>query len=301
MREPTVGASVGRTPPPLQEAQITIPARMADLDRSTTAQPRAIGAVTVTAKPRDGLTVLDTLHQQGSLKLLFPQSRDGALTGVILNTAGGITGGDRFQVTAHAGDGCDLTLTTQAAERAYRAQPEETGKVQTRLSAAPGARLDWLPQETILYDGSALQRSLRIDVHGDARVLVVEPVVLGRAAMGEILHDLAFRDRIDFSRDGELLFSDRSTLSGSAVVQLSGPATGGGCGAMVAVLFAAPDAERFLAPARALLPRTGGVSMIRDGVLFARLLAPDGFLLRQALLPLINLLRPAPLPRTWML
>jgi len=294
-------ASVGRVTPPEQEAKIGSPAGMATLERSAAPQPRAVGTVTVATKQRDGKTVLDRLHQKGSLKLLFPRGHNTALTAVVLNTAGGITGGDRFEVNARAGEHCDLTVTTQAAERVYRAQPAEVGTVQTRLSAAAGARLDWLPQETILYDRSALNRSLSIDLQGDARMLSVEPIILGRMAMGETLHHLAFRDRIDLRRDGKILFADRSALSGSAVAQLSGSATGGGCGAMAAVLFAAPDAERHLAQARAILPETTGISLIRDGVLFARLLSPDGFLLRQALLPLIDLLRPEPLPRTWML
>lgn len=250
---------------------------------------------------RDGRTVLDKLHQQGSTKLLFPRSHGPAMNAVLLNTGGGITGGDRFRLSVHAGTGCHLVLTTQAAERAYRAQPGEIGRVETVLSVAQGARLDWLPQETLLFEGSALNRRLRIELAPDARMLMVEPVVFGRTAMGEVLHDLSFHDRVDITRDGTTEFADRTRLTGDAVAHLAGHATGGGCGAMASVVYVASDASAFLDRARALMPQTGGVSLIRDGVLFARLLTKDGFILRQCLLPLIDLLSTSPLPRNWMI
>lgn len=220
---------------------------------------------------------------------------------VALNTGGGITGGDRFQLSANAGNGCHLVMTTQAAERAYRAQPGEIGRVETTLDAGAGARLDWLPQETLLFDGAALNRRLKISLAADAQALMVEPVVFGRTEMGEVVRDLSFWDRVDIVRDGKTEFADRTRLTGDAVAQLSGPATGGGCGAMASVVYAAADAETFVDRARALMPETGGVSLIRDGILFARLLATDSFVLRQSLLPLIDLLSISPLPRTWMI
>jgi urease accessory protein len=119
--------------------------------------------------------------------------------------------------------------------------------------------------------------------------------------MGERLHDIRFDDRIDVIRDGELVFADRTRLHGDAVARLHGPATGAGCGAMASVLLAAADAERFLPAARALMPTTGGVSLIRDGLLFVRILAADGFALRRSLIPLIQCLGPESLPRTWMI
>lgn len=250
---------------------------------------------------RDGRTVLDKLHQQGSTKLLFPRSYAPAMNAVMLNTGGGITGGDRFHLSADVGAGCHLVLTTQAAERAYKAQPGEVGRVETALTVATGARLDWLPQETLLFDGSSLNRRLKIEMAPDARALTVEPVVFGRTAMGEVLHDLAFCDRVDIIRDGKTEFADRTRLNGDAVAHLAGRATGGECAAMASVVYASADAATFLDRAREMMPETGGVSLIRDGILFARLLASDGFVLRQRLLPLIDLLSTSPLPRNWMI
>jgi len=235
------------------------------------------------------------------MKLLFPQTRDTALTGIVLNTAGGITGGDRFEISAQVAPDCHMVLSTQAAERAYRAQPGEVAQLRNRLSVGAGGRMDWLPQETLIYDGSALRRSLKVDLAADARLLMAEPVIFGRTEMGEVLNRISFHDHVDIRRDGQILFADRTLLHGDAATRLDNRATGAGCGAMASVLLVASDAERFLDPARALMPSTGGVSLIRDGVLFARLMAVDGFTLRQTLVPLIELLGAATIPKTWMI
>ncbi|MEO9781545.1 MAG: urease accessory protein UreD [Sedimentitalea sp.] len=242
------------------------------------------------------------LHQKGSLKLLFPRGYGRTdKTGVILNTAGGVTGGDRFDLDAHVESGAQLVLTTQAAERAYRAQPGEIGHIKNHIKIEAGGRCDWLPQETILYDGAALIRRLTVEIAADAHALLVEPVIFGRAAMGERVRNLRFCDRIDVIRDGETLFSDRTTLNGDAEAILKGTATGGGCGAMASIVLATPDADRYLTSARDLLPETGGISLIRDGLLYARLLASDGFTLRRSLIPLLRHLGVSDLPRTWIL
>lgn len=245
--------------------------------------------------------MLDRLRQQGSSKILFPGMPSAALTGIMLNTAGGITGGDEFEMSARASADCHMILTTQAAERAYRAQPGQRAQVTNRLWVDAGARMDWLPQETLIYDRSALRRSLDVDVAGDATLLAVEPVVFGRREMGEVLNDVTFHDRIDVRRDNQPVFADRTRLDGNAAQILGNAALGSACGAMASVLLVCTHAERFLAPARSLMPPTGGVSLIRDGVLFARILAQDGYALRQSLVPLIELLGAGPVPRTWIL
>ena len=167
-----------------------------------TAQPRAVGRARVSVHHKDGAVRLKDLHQAGAMKLLFPQGRPHP-EAVMVNTAGGITGGDRFSVAAAALDNSRLTVTTQAAERAYRAQPDETGRMETRLEVAAGARLNWLPQETILFNGSRFARRLRVDLAADARFLMVEPVVFGRLAMGEALTSARFSDRVEIRRDGQ--------------------------------------------------------------------------------------------------
>ena len=161
------------------------------------AQPRAQGEAGAVMGPKG----LIGLRQQGSAKCFLPRTHAEA-TAVFLNTAGGLTGGDRFAYAAEARAGARLTATTQAAERVYRAQPGETARVSGRVTLGAGARLDWLPQETILFDGGALDRRLEVDMAEDARLLAVEPLVLGRAAMGETVHEARFRDAWRLRRGG---------------------------------------------------------------------------------------------------
>ncbi|TCO72010.1 urease accessory protein UreD [Rhodovulum euryhalinum] len=252
------------------------------------------------AKARADGSALADLRQSGAFKALFPRPRDGAVDAILVNTAGGITGGDRFEAQVEARAGSHLRVTTQAAERAYRAQPGERGRVRNRLAVGPGARLDWLPQETILFEGSALERTLMADLAADARLLLVEPLVFGRAAMGEVVHDALFRDRIEIRREGVPLYLDALRLHGDVAADLARPAVAGGAGAMASLVFADPGAEAHLGPLRALMPATGGASLLRKDVLVMRLLAPDSFALRRVLVPVLMRLTGNSLPRSWM-
>ncbi|WP_432675319.1 urease accessory protein UreD [Nioella aestuarii] len=220
---------------------------------------------------------------------------------MLLNTSGGVTGGDRFTVEAEAESTARLTLTTQAAERVYRAQPGETGRVDTRLTIASGGRIDWLPQETIVFERSSLRRRLRVDMAPDATLLLVEPLVFGRRAMGEVLNDIRLSDRIEIHRDDERILTDATRLDGSVPQVMKGAATGDGATALATVILAAPGAEAFLDNVRDLLPAAAGASVIRPDLLFVRILAEDSFALRASLIPVISLLHRAELPRTWML
>lgn len=263
--------------------------------------PRARGAVRLSAHRSGTHTRLKVLHQSGSAKALLPRTFEAPLTAVLLNTAGGITGGDRFCWQADALAGAHLTVTTQAAERLYRALPHETGHVETTLGVGPDARIDWLPQETIVFDGAALKRSLSVDLDRSSRFLGCESFILGRAAMGEQVRDLRLDDHWRVRRNGQLIYADSVRIHGDAAGLTSGPATLNGHRAFASVLYAAPDSGRFLAPLRDCLGETGGASLIREGVLLARLSAPDGFELRHAMIPVLRVLRGAELPRVWSL
>lgn len=262
-------------------------------------QPRAQGRVRLSVKNSGGHSKLDRLYQSGSAKALFPRTGARELTAVLLNTAGGVTGGDRFAYGAEAGAQSALTLTTQAAERAYRAQPGETGTVAITLGAGPGATVHWLPQETILFDAAALNRRLDVDLSEDAALLAVEPIIFGRSAMGETLANLHFTDHWRVRREGKLIYADSLRICGNAVDILHRSGVLNGAGAMASILYAAPDAESHLKPLRALLPRGAGASLIRPGVLAARLTAANGFALRRDLIPALEMLCSGPMPTVW--
>jgi len=240
---------------------------------------------------------------EGALKLLFPHRDGSALQAMIVNSAGGITGGDRFTIEAHAEAGAALTLTTQACERAYRAQPGEVGELKVRLVAEAGGRLEWLPQETILFQCSALRRHLRVDLAADAQLLLCEPIILGRAAMGEAVTQAFFADRVEIFRDGRALFIDATRLSGDLAAQMDNPAVGRGARAMALVAYVAPNAEAERDRIRAMWADDplAGVSLIAPDTLVARVLASDGFALRQRLLPVLDRLTGNTLPRSWRL
>ncbi len=266
-----------------------------------TAPQRARGRAHLVAKCRDGRSVIGDLAMSGSSKLLFPQTRGAMLDAVYLNSSGGVTGGDDFTMSAEALPGASLRLTTQAAERIYRAAPGAPGRVHAALRAGEGASLTWLPQETILFDGAALDRTLTVDLAKGARLLASEVLIFGREAMGETVQDLHLRDRIDLRVSGKLVFADRLRLDGDTAATLAKQTVAGGAIALASVLCAAPGIAEWLDALRAGLPATAGASALNDDLVFLRLLARDGFELRRCLVPLLTDLAGADLPRPWML
>lgn len=235
----------------------------------------------------------------GCLKVLF--ARGGPrVDAILINSAGGLTSGDRLSVEIGLEDDAVASATTQAAERAYRAADGEA-RVRTHLDVARGAQMLWLPQELILFDGAKLDRQLHCDLAPEARLVLVEPVIFGRAQMGEALRDIWFRDRIAIDRAGVPLYRDTTRLHGDMNDVLSGAAIAQRAGAMASLVYAAPDAA---AHHRALvdeLPGTAGASLLHDDLLVLRLLAQDGFELRQSLLPILDRLTGHTLPTSWRL
>lgn len=265
-------------------------------------QPRALGAGAASVFVDDrGQTRVANLRQSGSLKLVFPQTHRLDAEVILVNTAGGVTGGDQFDVMADVGANAHLTVTTQAAERAYRAQTGEMGRISTKLSVGQGARLNWLPQEMILFDHCALHRTLSIDLAPTGRLLMVEPLVFGRAAMAERMTDIQFSDRIVIARQGKPIYRDGVDLKGNATAHLARRAVANGAGAMASLVFAAPEAGASLGAIRALLPETAGASLIAPDVLVMRLLALDSFEMRKTLIPVLDHLTNNTLPLSWRL
>jgi urease accessory protein len=259
---------------------------------------RGVGRVVVAAD-HGGRTRLARLYQDGCGKVRLPRdARAHGLEAVLINSSGGLTGGDYMEWLATAGDGARLTLSTQACEKIYRARD---GEAQQRVALILGenARMDWVPQETILFDGGALSRRLDADLAAGARLLAVEAVVLGRTAMDETVRHGSVRDRWRIRREGRLVFADDLRLDGGiAEVGASAPVLAGGR-AFASLLLVDGDAGRYLGPLRIALGAYGGASAF-EGKLFARVVAPDGFALRQALLPALEILRDGePLPRVW--
>ncbi|WP_424434387.1 urease accessory protein UreD [Planktotalea sp.] len=247
------------------------------------------------------MTRVQDLRQSGSLKLVFPQTHSPDVEAILVNTAGGITGGDRFSLDVAVEKGAVLTVTTQAAERAYRAQNGEVGRVTAKVNVQDGAYLKWLPQELILFNRCALQRRLEINLSAHAGLLMVEPIVFGRAAMLEVLSDVHFEDRIAITRAARPLYRDGMDLMGNGAAHLARRAIANGAGAMASVVMVSPEAESRLSAIRALLPSTAGASLLSDTVLVVRQLGADSFELRKSLIPILKHLSDNTLPLSWSL
>ena len=238
-------------------------------------------------------TRLARFYQEGCLKARLP--RGAGMEAVALNISGGIAGGDRLDVALDLAPGAEALFTTQAAERVYRAL-EAPARLRTKLVAGAGAKLHYLPQETILFDGFALDRALEIDLAAGAEFLGVESLVFGRLAMGEILRAGALRDRICLRREGALLWQDSTRLEGDIAAQLDRPGVAAGARAVACIFAVGPwrleDLRAALEGAHA------GASWVGE-VLVARILAPDAAALRRVLVRALAVLRPAGLPRVW--
>lgn len=265
------------------------------------AQPRARGEIRARFDQPLGTPRLAELRQAGSSRALFPRTPSQSLQMVLTNTSGGVTGGDRFRTDVTVCDGARVTLTTQAAERAYRAQPGQIGRVDTTLHVEGKSHVSWLPQETILFDGCAFARRLTVDIAPDASALLVEPLVFGRSAMGEAVRSGHLDDRIEVRSCGESLFLDRTRMTGDLATTLDRPAVAAGARASALILYVGPSAEARLEAVREMLPEAGGASLIRPNLLAARLLAEDAFMLRTSLVPLIEALHEDVIPRPWVL
>lgn len=265
------------------------------------AMQRARGAARLVVRADCGVMRIVENYQSGSAKLRFPRALSGdALEAVLVNTAGGVTGGDQLAYSATAEGGARAIVTTQAAERIYR-RSTGVAAIDTVLTLGDGAALDWLPQETIVFDRSAMRRTLSADVAPTARLLAVEAIVLGRTAMGESARDVSVSDAWRIRRGGTLVFADTLRLDGDAATIMAGRATGGGAIAMATLVLVAPDAEAKIDTARAAVAGCageGGVSAW-NGMLVARLVAASGQTLRADLVRLIDTLRRAPMPRVW--
>ncbi|GJE43417.1 urease accessory protein UreD [Methylobacterium soli] len=253
-----------------------------------------------------GPTRVVDLFESGPSRLRFPRNQGPRPEGILVNTAGGIACGDTFRVDVALEAGADLVLTTTAAEKIYRSDGP-VSRIANHLSLGPGARLAWLPQETILYDRARLARRFEADLAADARLLVGETLLFGRSAHGERVTRGLISDVWRIRRAGRLVYADNLHLDGPIADWLARPALGGGARALATLLDIAPDAESRLDAARAHLDAlgtntSGGVeagASAWNGFLVVRLLAPDADALRRAVAGFFLRYRGEALPRVW--
>jgi urease accessory protein len=267
---------------------------------ATFAANRAQGAVRFGVRLQDGVTRRGDLHESGSLRVRFPSPEHEGLSGVFVNTAGGIAGGDRFDIGIAVGEGARLTLTTAAAEKVYRA-PGPAAQLNIALKVESGAHLSWLPQETILFDRARIVRRNDIDLAKDASLLLCEIVVFGRAAMGEKMLHGEFVDRWRLRRAGKLVFAETVRLDGDIGEKLARPAIANG-GAAIGTALIVPGDEALVERIREASEAFGGEVGIScwNGFAMARFCAQDAARLRADMMTVLGRASPAALPRLWL-
>lgn len=279
-------------------------------DASTIVSPtleRADGAVRLRLGLRDGRTRIETLYQRSPARILFPDvPADQPAQAVLVNTAGGIVGGDLLSTEIEAGPGTVATVTTQAAEKIYRAL-DVAARLVTKIEVAADAWFEWLPQETILFDGARLHRRLDFALGRGASLLAAETVLFGRAARGEQMRHGQLLDSWAVKCEGRLIWADRLRLAGDLRAVLDRPFGFNGAVGMSTLLHAGPQAASFLPRAReiaAAQPAEGGASLV-NGILLIRFLDRDGAKLRESAATAAMALRheiaglsPTP-PRVW--
>jgi urease accessory protein len=257
---------------------------------------RARGRIALVVASSDSVTRPRHVAEEGSLRVRFPGARTHGLEAVTVNTAGGIAGGDHFDVAVAVEEGARLSVTTTAAEKVYRSLGPAAA-IDLRLTVKSGATLFWLPQETILFDRARLRRTIEADVAKDGRLLLAEAIVFGRTAMGETVEHGSLFDCWRIRRDGKLRFAETVRLEGAMAETLRQRAVAAGAVAVATVLML-PGDDAALAAVRAAAVRSEVAASAWNGLLVARIVAKEAAWLRHDLAAVLTAMG-VPLPRLW--
>lgn len=246
----------------------------------------------------EGRTQVSRLFETGSLRMRFP--RGPRCEAVILNTGGGVTGGDRIAIDVVVGPKAMAIATSQAAEKLYRSDGP-AARIGVNVSLASEARLSWLPQEAILFDGAKVERSLEVDMAADASLTLAEAVVFGRTAHGEKLSSANWCDRWRVRREGKLVLAENVWLQDAITERLKHPAIGAGATAIATVVHVAPDAEARLEGVRHSLASATSIAGCSawNGMLVARFAASELHELRADMARVVEGITGEAMPRTW--
>ncbi|MGB9370091.1 MAG: urease accessory protein UreD [Xanthobacteraceae bacterium] len=259
---------------------------------------RAVGRVALSVKSVGGKTRRNEVHEAGSLRVRCPGAPAQELEVVIINTAGGIAGGDGFDLEIAAGQGTRLVVTTAAAEKVYRTLGPDS-VIDVKLVVAAGATLAWLPQEAILFDRARLTRSIEVDLAPDARLLLAEAIVFGRSGMGEAVEEGALFDRWRVRQGGKLIYAEGVRLDGTIARRLAETAVAKG-GIAIATVLIVPGNDDTVQAVRASQDQFIGEvgASTWNGIAVVRLCAADGAALRHDVIRVMTAVR-GELPRIW--
>jgi urease accessory protein len=260
---------------------------------------RARGRVDLAVDGRAGVSRRTRVHESGSLRVRFPRTGARELEAVLVNTAGGMAGGDGFDINVAVGEQARLVVTTTAAEKVYRSLGPDT-TVDVKLDVAANASLSWLPQETILFDRARLVRRIEVDLAETARVVLAEALVFGRTGMGEAVAQGLLIDQWRVRRAGRLVHAEGLRLDGTISEKLAQPAVAKGAVAIATVLLV-PGDDAMVAAVRAGADRFRGEvgASSWNGIAVVRFCSTDGAALRHDFMQVLAALNVTPLPRLW--
>jgi len=269
---------------------------------------RSVGRVEITFERERGDSCLKHLFQSGCGRVRFPSvDSQYAPEAVLINTAGGLTGGDHMSYDLIVGDGANLTVTGQAAEKIYKSIGPDV-LIDSNLNVGSNAYLEWLPQETILFDRARLKRINKIELTDTSKLLAVEATVFGRQAHGETVHEAALTDGWEIRRDGKLIWYDRFRLDGEMSQILSRPALLDGARAMATLIVMGPNQNEILGAVRDVEVEDAtriGATDLDGGPLVVRILDLKPQRMRKTLVKLIQIVREkltgeiVPMPAVW--
>ena len=231
---------------------------------------------------------------------MLPNTYSDMMEAIILNTSGGMTDGDIFNIDVQADD-CALAMTTQTAERVYRSAGSRPAKVKINLSVSNTADLHWLPQETIVFNNSKFDRMLTINLSSCSNCLVAETIVLGREAMGENISDCHFIDNWRVFRDGNLFHAESLRLSNEVYEIITAPAGGNGARLLSTILYVGHNLEQVTNRVAGLIKQSQSNCALScwDDRFVIRLVSANSASARKDIERLLLAIRQQPLPRVW--
>ncbi|MBZ0090761.1 MAG: urease accessory protein UreD [Sulfuricellaceae bacterium] len=257
---------------------------------------------------RGGDTILGRREHFGPLRVqkpLYPEGR-AVCHVLLLHPPAGIAGGDELDIEAMVGEGAHALLTTPGAGKWYRSAGLSAAQ-RLRFDVGRGGALEWLPQETIVFDGAQAGMKTRIALAAEARFIGWDVLCLGRRASGERFESGSIRLETRVEREGRPLWLERGRLEGGSPL-LESPAGLAGHSVSATLLAVGPVDAALLAACREILPTEAGARhgiTVLPEVLLARYLGHSSEAARAWLTALWRLLRPALLgrevqtPRIW--
>ena len=267
------------------QSDCCLPADMSGNHPSDNDLQRADGCCRIVLSGSENGTQIEDLFERSPLRVMFPRSEHCAVEeAVLINTAGGVAGGDRLEYSVAALPGASIAVTSQAAEKVYRAL-DNPARVATRLKARESTRLAWLPQETIVFDRARLHRTTEIELFSGAELLALEWLVLGRAAHGEIVVDGSVLETWRVKKDGRLIWADSLRITDEIFLHLNRKALLSNFNSIATLVYFGPDLETKVEFLREILSALGcdcAVTLV-SGIIVARFAAKQSCDLKLAL------------------